>query len=174
MQTQSLQVLFHSTLDPRIKPAHVKSVFYPGSAQLDRPHVAGPSRYVRLCMYTCVHECVADVRVSNRRKLVTSRRCACLYVYMHVCVYAHPCVHLCGHATLSLSLSLSCVCVCVWTGGRVCICYLMFYWLDLTITVICLNTSSPFMYMSYLELSYVWVLLIYMFHWWYVSKQISF
>ena len=58
MQTQSLQVLFHSTLDQRIKPAHVERVFYPGGAQLDRLPVAGLSCCIRMCNYMRVHESV--------------------------------------------------------------------------------------------------------------------
>ena len=87
VQAQSLQVLFHSTLDRRIKPAHVESVFYPGSAQLrsDRLHVAGLSCCVRLCMYTRVHDsvlllCVCVKSQKNGQSQLCIYMCVCIWV----------------------------------------------------------------------------------------------
>ena len=85
VQTQSLQVLFHSILDRRIKPAHAESVFYPGSAQLrsDRLHVAGLSCCVRLCMYTRVHDSVLLLCVCVKsQKNGQSQLCICVCMYM--------------------------------------------------------------------------------------------
>ena len=60
---------------------------------------------VRLCMFICVHECVAVVVVH-----VCQVAEKCPIAAVHVCMYVR------GHATLSLS----CVCECVHAGMRVC------------------------------------------------------
>ena len=96
-------------------PLSIKELnqFYPGSAQLDRMHVACLS-CVSDCMSTRLHDSVLQLLlcVSGRRK-VASRSCACIYV----CVYARACVHVRRHATLSLS------CVCMHACVHVCMCY---------------------------------------------------
>ena len=91
MHTQSVQVLFYSTLDQRIKPAHVKSVFYLGSEQLDRLPVAGLSCCVRLCMYLRVHESV---------------------LLLLLCVYVRVC-------QVAEMWSVTTVYICVYTRARV-------------------------------------------------------
>ena len=72
---------------------------------------------------------------------------AAVHVCMHVSMHARACVGVYTHATHTLSLSNA-------RARASCICYLVIN-LFLAIIVICLNTFSSSINVSYVELSYV-------------------
>ena len=110
-----LQMLFYSSLWKLNQHMQIESLFYPGSAQLDRLPVTGLSCCVtvRQCIRTYVFMrvccCCCCACVSSRRK-VASCSCACVCIYVCLYVWGR------GEGYMQLIINMIIRTVHVWVG----------------------------------------------------------